>query len=62
MLSLFSDDTKGLDKILSDNANYKNIITLNDFRELSLNSSSELTFAFFTYNNAGEMTDIVVSS
>ena len=57
MLSLFSDDTKDLDKILSDNN--KTFNNLSDFKSLLLWSNSELTFAFFTYNG-DEMTDIVV--
>jgi hypothetical protein len=36
MLSLFSDDTKGLDKILSDDANDKNLTKLSDINKLSL--------------------------
>ena len=57
MLSIFSDDTKDLDKILSDNN--KTFNNLSDFKSLLLWSNSELTFAFFTYNG-DEMTDIVV--
>jgi len=67
MLSLFSDDTKGLDKILSDDANDKNLTKLSDINKLSLywySSTSELTFAFFTYNKNSYweeyMEDIVV--
>lgn len=60
MLSLFSDDNKNLNTILSDNIGNKKLW---NFYNLSINStSSELTFAFFTYNNSGYMTDIVVST
>lgn len=62
MLSLFSDDTKDLDKILSDNN--KEFSNLRDFKNLSLQSSSELTFALFAYdkdsNGFEYMSDIVV--
>ncbi len=65
MLSLFSDNTQGmsLKEILSGDIKPNN---LEYFRNLSLSDSlawdSELTFAFFTYSNNGEMTDIVVST
>lgn len=59
MLSLFSDETNGLENILSDNKSFK---SLDNFKILSLDSkswNSGLTFAFFTYSG-DEMTDIVV--
>ena len=63
MLSLFSDDTGkewNFSGIFSEN---KKITKLKKFTELSLlDNNSELTFAFFTYNNSGYMTDIVVST
>jgi hypothetical protein len=56
-----------LDKILSDDANDKNLTKLSDINKLSLywySSTSELTFAFFTYNKNSYweeyMEDIVV--
>ena len=61
MLSLFSDETKDLNKILSDEDSEKNFERLSDFRDLSINVNSDLTFAFFTYNG-DEMTDIVVET
>jgi hypothetical protein len=49
MLSLFSDNTKSLNRILSDKD--KQINPLKDYDSLSLSpSNSELTFAFFTYD------------
>lgn len=65
MLSLFSDDTDDLVKILSDNVSDKKPPTkLKNINKLSLNwyNNSELTFAFFTYNGNGVMTDIIVST
>ena len=60
MLSLFSDDNKNLNTILSDNIGNKKLW---NFHNLSIDTtSSELTFAFFTYNNSGYMTNIVVST
>lgn len=61
MLSLFSDGTNGLENILSDNKNFKN---LDNFNKLSLKDwvlPSNLTFAFFTYSGDA-MTDIVVGT
>ncbi len=61
MLSLFSDKTNGLENILSDNKNFKN---LDNFNKLSLKDwvlPSNLTFAFFTYSGDA-MTDIVVGT
>ena len=58
MLSLFSDNTELLTKILSDDN--KKFSNLRDFKNLSLQPNSNLTFAFFTYDDNGEMTDIVV--
>jgi len=63
MLSLFSDDTGkrwNLSNILSEDD--KKITNLNNFTKLSLSNNSELTFAFFTYNKSGYMTNIVVST
>ena len=58
MLSLFSDETKWIDNILSDNKTFKSLEGIN---ELSISpEDSDLTFAFFTYNNSDEMVDIVV--
>lgn len=63
MLSLFSDDTKSLDNILSDKSEDKNPIrmdSINGLRMIWNSSSSNFTFAFFTYNDSDEMSDIVV--
>ena len=58
MLSLFSDKTKWINKILSGS---KNLVNLEGINNLSItNPDSSLTFAFFTYNNSDEMEDIVV--
>lgn len=62
MLSLFSDDTEGLNNILSDG---KHLTILSNYNSLSLwSSDSELTFALFAYgkdkDNIESMTDIVV--
>ena len=67
MLSLFSDKTNDLNKILSDKSGDKSHIELTDFWELSLygfSGTSELTYAFFTYGVDDDwnefMEDIVV--
>ena len=64
MLSLFSDETNGLENILSDNKSFK---SLDDFKNLLLSHkswdselTSELTFAFFTYDDKGDMQNIIV--
>lgn len=57
MLSLFSDNNENLNDILSGKVGNE---PLSDFSKLSLTSSQELTFAFFTYNDDGEMTNIEV--
>lgn len=65
MLSLFSDETKKLNEILSDKSDLKGL-DISYIRNLSLewyNDTSELTFAFFTYNKNywdEYMEDIVV--
>lgn len=57
MLSLFSDNNENLNDILSGKVGNE---LLSNFSNLSLTSHEELTFAFFTYNENGEMVDIVV--
>lgn len=63
MLSLFSDDTEGLDKILSDESGDKNPKKLDNIGWLRMeenSSNTDFTFAFFTYKDDDEMSDIVV--
>lgn len=69
MLSLFSDKTNDLNKILSDKHSDKRLNPLLNFRNLSLyrlSGDSELTYAFFTYakDEAWDefMEDIIVSN
>lgn len=59
MLSLFSDKTSILPEILSDD---KNLFRLDDISDLSLDTSDELTFALFVYDDEDDeqMKDIVV--
>ena len=67
MLSLFSDETKNLSGILSDNSGEKKLKKLTVINELSISpESSNLTFAFFTYKEDSYweeyMEDIVVKN
>lgn len=60
MLSLFFDTTSWLDTILSDSWTFKPMSWLN---KLSLSGNNpELTFAFFKYDNNGNMDDVYVST
>lgn len=60
MLSLFFDTTSWFNDILSDSWTIESMSWLNN---LSLSgNSSELTFAFFSYDNNGNMDDVYVST